>query len=584
LNGIGEIRSLLTLLRRLWAHISVQRRIQMAGLVVLIVISGFCEIVSIGLLVPYLSILSDAQSLDLHPIFKAISGRFGYDIHQNILLPLTIIFGFAVILAGSMRLLLLWVSSRLSFEMGSDLSNLIYLKALYQPYSVHISRNSSEIISGISSKADTVIYYVIIPVINLISSFLMLFFIMSALIYINPMAAFVSFIGFGIIYIAIIFLSRKRLQRNSKSIAVESVNAIKSLQEGLGGIRDVLLDSSQSIYSADYKKSEYKLRMAQGDNLFIAQGPRFIVEALGLVLLLVLAYFLGMQDGGISVAIPVLGALALGAQRLLPMLQQSYAAWSNIQAGQSSLIDTILLLEQPLPRWMDTEAPSPIKFENEICLSNLKFQYSNESKYILNGLNLTINKGSIVGFVGKTGCGKSTLLDIIMGLLDPTSGELLIDGIRITESNKRAWQELIAHVPQAIYLADSTIEENIALGTPRESIDKKLVIESARKAQILDVIEGFPGKYQTFVGERGIRLSGGQRQRIGIARALYKKAKVIILDEATSALDEDTEQMVMKSFENSDRDVTLLIIAHRLATLNNCDQIIDFDSLNMSGI
>lgn len=584
MNGIGEIRSLLTLLRRLWAHISVQRRIQMAGLVVLIVISGFCEIVSIGLLVPYLSILSDAQSLDLHPIFKAISGRFGYDIHQNILLPLTIIFGFAVILAGSMRLLLLWVSSRLSFEMGSDLSNLIYLKALYQPYSVHISRNSSEIISGISSKADTVIYYVIIPVINLISSFLMLFFIMSALIYINPMAAFVSFIGFGIIYIAIIFLSRKRLQRNSKSIAVESVNAIKSLQEGLGGIRDVLLDSSQSIYSADYKKSEYKLRMAQGDNLFIAQGPRFIVEALGLVLLLVLAYFLGMQDGGISVAIPVLGALALGAQRLLPMLQQSYAAWSNIQAGQSSLIDTILLLEQPLPRWMDTEAPSPIKFENEICLSNLKFQYSNESKYILNGLNLTINKGSIVGFVGKTGCGKSTLLDIIMGLLDPTSGELLIDGIRITESNKRAWQELIAHVPQAIYLADSTIEENIALGTPRESIDKKLVIESARKAQILDVIEGFPGKYQTFVGERGIRLSGGQRQRIGIARALYKKAKVIILDEATSALDEDTEQMVMKSFENSDRDVTLLIIAHRLATLNNCDQIIDFDSLNMSGI
>jgi ATP-binding cassette subfamily B protein len=208
-------------------------------------------------------------------------------------------------------------------------------------------------------------------------------------------------------------------------------------------------------------------------------------------------------------------------------------------------------------------------------LKKLYFRYGSNSDYVLKNLNLNIEKGSRVGFIGVTGSGKSTLLDIIMGLLQANSGTLEIDGQPITPANQRAWQLHISHVPQAIFLADSTIEENIAFGVPKSQIDNLLIKQVARQAQIAETIESWPAQYQTFVGERGIRLSGGQRQRIGIARALYKQADVIIFDEATSALDNKTEKAVMQAIEGLDQDLTILIIAHRLSTLKNCSQIFE---------
>jgi ABC-type bacteriocin/lantibiotic exporter with double-glycine peptidase domain len=266
--------------------------------------------------------------------------------------------------------------------------------------------------------------------------------------------------------------------------------------------------------------------------------------------------------------------LALGAQRLLPVLQQIYTAYIAIKGNQVSTQDALDLLDQPMPTQAYLQAATPMLFQEAITLKDLGFRYTRKSSWVLRNVNLQIPKGSRVGFIGTTGSGKSTLLDIVMGLLCPTEGVLLIDNTPVNLQNTRAWQAHISHVPQAIYLSDASIAENVAFGVPAELIDLQLVKHAAQQAQIAQSVEDWPNSYDTLVGERGVRLSGGQRQRIGIARALYKRANVIIFDEATSALDNETEAAVMQAVETLGRDITILIVAHRLTTLKNCDQIV----------
>ena len=563
------------LLSRLWHHISRRRRGQFGLLLVMMIFTSFAEIISIGAVLPFLGVLTMPGRVFEHPVAQPFIQALGLNSSEQLLFPLTIAFGLAVLMAGAMRLLLLWASTRLSFATGADLSISIYRRTLYQPYAVHVARNSSEVVNGISGKANGVIYSIIVPVLTLISSGVMLIAILIALLSVDPVIALAAFGGFGLIYALIIRFTRNRMLIDSQRIALESTHVIKSLQEGLGGIRDVLIDGSQAVYCQIYRNADHPLRRAQGNSLFISQFPRYGMEALGMLLIAALAYALAQQSGGIAKAIPVLGALALGAQRLLPVLQQAYGAWSGIRSGQASLQDTLELLDQPLPDYADQPAAQPLPYRQQISLKQLSFRYSLQTPWILQNLTLNIDKGSRIGFIGTTGSGKSTLLDIIMGLLQPTEGTIEIDGQSITTSNQRVWQTHIAHVPQAIFLADSTIEENIAFGVPYNLIDHKRVRQAAQQAQIADIIETWPKQYKTFVGERGIRLSGGQRQRIGIARALYKQADVIIFDEATSALDNETEQAVMQAIEGLSEDLTVLIIAHRLSTLRNCNQIVE---------
>jgi ABC-type multidrug transport system fused ATPase/permease subunit len=578
---MNKHQSIILLLKRLWQQISSRRRKQFGLLLVLMLFASFAEIFSIGVVLPFLGVLTSPESIfEMHaaqPVILALK----LTEPKQLLLPLAVAFAVAALIAGAMRLLLLWASTRLSFATGADLSIGIYRRTLYQPYAVHCARNSSEVIDGISSKANGVIYRIIVPTLTLISSSIMLIVILIALLSMQPVIALVAFGGFGFIYALIIRLTRKQLLADSKCIARETTQVIKSLQEGLGGIRDVLIDGSQASYCEIYRNADLPLRRAQGNSLFISASPRYGIEALGLILIAMLAYSLAQQADGISQAIPILGALALGAQRLLPTLQQAYSAWTQMRTGQVSLKDTLELLDQPLPYYANQPITEKLLFNHNITLKQLDFRYSDNSPYVLNQLNLNITKGSRVGFIGTTGTGKSTLLDIIMGLLQPTNGALEIDGQLITPANQRAWQLHIAHVPQAIFLADSTIEENIAFGVPKDQIDHLRVKRAAHQAQIACSIESWPKQYQTFVGERGIRLSGGQRQRIGIARALYKQADVIIFDEATSALDNETEQAVMQAINDLNKDLTLLIIAHRLTTLKNCTQIVE---LGESGI
>jgi len=537
-------------------------------------VASLAEIISIGSVLPFLAVLTAPERIFQLSIAKPFILLLGLTNAGQLLFPLTIFFGVAALLSGFIRLFLLWASTRFSFATGADLSLAIYIRTLYQPYSVHVARNSSEIISGISGKTGTVIY-TFVSMLNLVSSIIILIAILITLLTVDPQIAIAAFIGFGLIYGLIIMITRKRLLINSQRIAHESTQVIKSLQEGLGGIRDVLIDGTQSTYCDIYRNADLPSRRAQGNNMFISSSPRYALEAFGMLLISILAYTLALQPNGITKAIPVLGALALGAQRLLPILQLAYSSWSSIQGGQASLQDALELLDQPLPDYAHEPSPKSFSFSHQIYLNNISFRYTAQTPLVLNGINMSISKGSRTGFIGVTGSGKSTLIDILMGLLEPTQGSLEIDNQLLTSANNRAWQAHIAHVPQAIFLADSTIEENIAFGVPKEKIDHERVRQAALQAQISEIIESWPKKYQTYVGERGIRLSGGQRQRIGIARALYKNADIIIFDEATSALDNDTEQAVMQSIENLTDDLTVIIIAHRLTTLKNCTQIVE---------
>ena len=566
------------LLKQLWQHISPLRRRQFRMLLILMLLGSFADILSIGAIFPFLAALIAPERVFENPLGQTVFRSLGVEAPKELLLPLTIIFGASILLAGIARLAVLWGSTRLSFAMGADLSMSIYRRTLYQPYSVHIARNSSKIISGISNKADEIIRNTIIPILSILSSAITLSMILITLLLVDPVVTLSTFAGFGLIYMLVIRLTRKRLLINSQYCADESSNVIKILQEGLGGIRDVLIDGTQATYCKIYRNSDLLLRRAQANSAFIGASPRFGIEALGMLLIAGLAYALAQQPGGTKEVIPVLGAFALGAQRLLPVAQQAYLAWSNIQSGRISLQETLNLLNQPLPDYAYLPPAKPIPFHNEIKLNNISFRYGEELPWVLKGIDLSLKKGSRTGFIGITGSGKSTLIDIIMGLLEPTDGNLKIDDCSIDSKTHRGWQTHIAHVPQAIFLADLSIQENIAFGVPKEQIDFKRVHEAARQAQIAETIESWPKKYETIVGERGIRLSGGQRQRIGIARALYKQADVIIFDEATSALDNETELAVMEAVDELSPDLTIIIIAHRLTTLKKCTQIVELSN------
>ena len=540
------------------------------------IISAFAEVVSLGAVLPFLGILVKPDWVFNHPIVADVALAWGIVSADQLVLPLTVAFIVAALIAGAIRIFLLWLNTWLVVASGSELSIEVYRRTLYQPYQAHIARNSSEVISGITNKVEGVLFGVLQPLLTLVSSTMLLVAIMVALITIDPMVASVAAAGFGASYALISWMSRRKLRQNSQRIASEQTQVVKSLQEGLGGIRDVLLDGSQPVYCDIYLRADYPLRRAQGSNVFIGASPKAAMEAMGMVLIAALAYALSLQ-GGIATALPVLGALALGAQRLLPALQNIYGAWAAIIGNYAALAATIELLDQPLSEDLLQTKPAPLLFQSAIHFDAVRFRYTSESPWVLDGFNLNIPKGAKVGFIGSTGSGKSTTLDILMGLLMPTEGEFLVDGQSIGIKHLRAWQRNIAHVPQSIYLADATLAENIAFGVPLDTIDLDRVQQAARQAQIADFIESSPEEYQTSVGEYGVRLSGGQRQRIGIARALYKQASVLVFDEATSALDNTTEQSVMDAIEGLDSDITILLIAHRLTTVRRCDTIIEME-------
>jgi ABC-type multidrug transport system fused ATPase/permease subunit len=567
--------SLSFLLVRLWHNFSSRRKNQLILLVGLMLISGFAEVISLGAILPFLGILAAPDTVFNHPVVAKLAPTFGITAPDQLILPFTLVFIVAALTAGSFRVLLLWVNTRLAFASGRDLSVEVYRRTLCQSYQIHVTRNSSEIISSLITKVKSVVFEVLLPLLTMVSSLVLLTFITITLVYINPIIALAAILVLCPSYGLIAWLVHQRLERNGKVMAYESNQVVKALQEGLGGIREVLLDNLQSVYCEIYRKADEPLRWAQGNNHFIAGSPRFIMEALGMIFIGALAYSLSQDSGGIIQALPMLGALVFGAQRLLPALQITYSCWAVITGSRAALSEILEILDQPLREEALQPAPKPLSFQKNLCFKNIRFRYIADSSWVLDDISFTIPKGSRVGFVGSTGSGKSTLLDIVMGLLIPDEGEVRVDDQVLNEDRIRAWQRIIAHVPQSVYMADTSLAENIAFGVPPENIDMDRVQYAARKAQIVDFIERQPDKYETFVGERGILLSGGQCQRIGIARALYKHASVLVFDEATSALDNKTENAVVRAIEEQDSNLTILIVAHRLTTVRHCDFIVE---------
>ena len=565
------------MLTQLWHHLSKRRQRQFVFMQILIVVASFFEMASLGAVIPFLTVLSEPELVYEYEYLRPFIQFFSINEASQLVLPITLTFIALILLSAIVRLVLLWTLVRLSQMAGADLSIDIYRHTLFQDYSIHVARNSSEVINGIITKTTTVTKGVIAPVLNLISTCVTIVGIMAVLLLVNVSVTLIGFIGFGGAYLLVIYLTRRDLKKNSQNIAEKSDLMVKSLQEGLEGIREVLINNNQQFYTELYRNSDLQMRRATWRNEVIYSSPRFGMEAIGIGIIALFAYSATLNLGGIDQFLPVLGAFVLGAQKLLPAIQKGYASYSRIKGGRYSLIDVINLLDQPIPDHADLPPPTPNSFYDSIELKDLSFRYSEDTPWVLKNINLQIPKGSVIGIVGTTGCGKSTLLDVVMGLLSPTSGELKVDNLLIDSENRRAWQTHISNVPQHIYLTDGTIEENIAFGIPREQIDQQRVEKSAKQAQIADLVEEWENGYQTLVGERGMRLSGGQRQRAGVARAFYKKSDVLILDEATSALDDETESAVMEAIENIDDDVTVIIIAHRLTTLKSCDKIVKFE-------
>jgi len=562
----------------LWKHIKIRRRKQLLVFVCLMLLASFLEILSVGSVLPFIGALTNPEEVFQSNYLQPIISLLGITSSKQILMPLTAIFISASIFTGIIRIALLYVSNRLAQAMGADLSLEIYQRTLHQDYSVHISRNSSEIVTSIITKTNLVCDGILLPIMNLISSSFIIVALMSVLFIIDTLVALILATSIGGLYLLVMIYSRSQIQENSRIISTLSTKKVKSLQEGLGSMRDILLSQAQNFYFKIYRDADLPVRRAFATLAFIGGSPKYAIEALGMTIVALLAYSMSNQDLSSSSSIAVLAAFAIGAQRILPTFQLSYASYSLIKGSNESFKDVLQLLEQPLPKVSNQGSNHDIIFEDKIELRNVSFRYSDNAPWIFQNVNLEIKNGEHVGFVGPTGTGKSTLIDILLGLLLPSEGGLFIDGIQIDETNRGSWQKKIAHVPQMIVLSDNSVEENIAFATDKSEINIKRVSKAAKEAQLSELIESWPEKYQTLIGENGIKISGGQRQRIGIARALYNESQVLFFDEATSALDNKTEKNFMKSLGELSNNITLLMIAHRLTTLEHCNKIIELNN------
>ncbi len=570
---------------KIWNKLNKKRRLQLGLLFILMIASAISEIFSLAAVIPFLAILTNPLDFWEQDNVKVIANILGINSVEEMIFPIIFTFGLLAICSASIRLSNLWFSNRLAASIGSDLSCSIYENLLHQPYEFHLEVNTSSIINSNVRHINETVKTIELSL-QFISSALIAISLIFTLTLIDGTTAWIASIVFAFSYLLIIFMSRKKLKSNSIKAAMAGKYQLKALQEGLGAIREVLLDSNQNTYIKIYRNSDLPLRITQANSSYLSVFPRFSLEAIGLLLIAIITGVLISQDKSNSFILPLLGSLAFGAQRLLPVLQQMYAAWAGIRANSVGVSKIIEILYKDTPNKHIINSIRPIRLYRNIELKNICFQYKINSKNILKNIDFNIYKGEKIGIVGKTGCGKSTFIDILMGLLKPTEGKVLIDGIDIYNNDNSekllCWRSSISHVPQVIYLADTSIAENIAFGKSKEEINLQKVRHVAKLAHIDDFIENLPAKYETFVGERGVRLSGGQIQRIGIARALYKENQLLILDEATSALDNTTEFNVIESIANLTSYQTLIIIAHRLSTLKHCDRVINLVDGNIA--
>lgn len=564
-------------IKQLFSLLSPEQVRQFYILQVLVVVMAFTELLGIASIAPFMALVGDISILEKSNVFAELYQFSG------ITDPMDFVFytGLLVLVALSVSTLVsmftVWKLSLYAARVGTEIADRLYAYYMQEDWQFHASGSSAQLTKQVSTEAIRITNQIINPLMQMNAKVVLATLISVSILIYNPIIAIVGLFIFALAYFLLYKLVRKKLVSNGQKISQVSTERFRLMNEGFGGIKDVLLLNRNQDFIKRFEESGTVFSRALGLNSGISQVPRYFMELIafgamiGLVLLLI-----KLHEGNLGTVLPILAVYALAAFKLLPALQQIYSSVAQIKGNLSAFeavkgdLERSVSSQQPI-----TKEALPIRTElkQQITLSDIKFNYPNKSRPAVNGVTMTIPVNSVVGLVGSSGSGKSTLIDLLLGLLVPQSGHIYVDDTRINSENKRAWQDTLGFVPQSIFLSEGTIAENIAFGLPVADIDLKQVNKALELASLTELVSQLPDGVNTKVGERGVQLSGGQRQRIGIARALYHEADVLVFDEATSALDGITEKVIMDAIHDFSGQKTIIMIAHRLKTVQKCDII-----------
>ncbi len=575
-------------IREFFSLLTYRQKKQFYILQILVVIMAIFEIVSIASIAPFMIIVGNIDLLQQDNILTEVYLASGLSdpyifllwLGGGVLLMLT--------LAAILSMFTLWLLLNFAAKMGSEISDRLYTHYMGQPWLFHANTSSAQLTKQISSEALRVTEGIIQPVLHINAKVMLVLFLSASILAYNPLVAITGLIIIVIAYFVLYKSVRNRLQKNGLVLSQITSLRFRLMNEGFGGIKDVLLLDRKQDFIDQFSLSGEKLAHSRASNNVIAQVPRYFMEliAFGIIIMLVL-YLLVEHQGELGAVLPIISVYALAGFKILPAFQQIYsnvalikaniAAFEAIKPDLVASQESIDLVVTESNKHAQSSAPSMLIPTVNIVLNNISFSYSETTAPALNHLNMTIPARSIIGIVGASGSGKSTAIDVILSLIEPQQGELLIDGKLINSQNRRAWQNSIGFVPQSIFLSEGNIAENVAFGIRKKDINQVQVEKAIRLAHLDSFVKDLPEGIYTKVGERGVKLSGGQRQRIGIARALYYDASVLVFDEATSALDGITEKMIMDAIHDFSGEKTIIMIAHRLKTVQKCDIIFMID-------
>ena len=563
-------------LKELYSLLTNDQRKKLRRLQILVVLMAFAEIAGVVSIGPFMALVGDISQLQGEGRLADLYRATGLEDPRDFLFWVGI--GVLVVLAvaACISTFTVWRLSIYGAQVGAELGNRLFRHYMHQSWLFHASGSSSQLTNRIAQESTRITGQIINPLMQMNAKLVMALFMTLAIFLYNPLVAITGFLLFSGTYMLLYKTVRRRLVRNGRHISEAQQMRFKLMGEGFGGIKDALLLGRQKVFTDRFQVECEKFAAAQGTNLALGQVPRYAMEfiAFGSIIFLVL-YLLSAHEGNLGEILPVLSVYALAGFKLLPAFQQAYTGLSQIRGNLAAFdavrddlrASSLTVAKSSVPTGQRLAPKSEIRFDNVV------FSYPGKEDPALKNLNITIPANKVTGLVGASGSGKSTAIDLLLGLIEPQQGKVLVDGQPVTKDNCRQWQNSLGFVPQSIFLSDSSITENIAFGLPPENVDEDKVKRAATMAHLDELLEQLPDGLATRVGERGVQLSGGQKQRIGIARALYHDADVLVLDEATSALDGITEKLIMDAIHDFAGKKTIIMIAHRLATVRQCDSL-----------
>ncbi len=565
---------MISILKDLFDVLTAKQRKRLITMQLFLLGISILELAGVTSIAPYIAVVMDPGLIRENDILRNLYEAYSFETDRQFLIYLGMLVLLFVLVGNIFSIIVTWVITKYSQYTGQEFAVRLYRYFLHSPYSFHVENNSSELMSKISMETNRVTFHVIYPLMKINVKLITVVLILTGLVLLDPYLAVIAATVLIGSYLLIYSMVKTMLNRNGKTITRENARRFMAMNEGFGGIKELKLLGKESYYTNILEKASFSLANVTSKNLVISLVPRYLLEVLAFGGILSIVLYLLFKSGDINTVIPLLSLYALAGFKLLPAFQQIYGGMANLRGG----INAFEGVKEDLENAKKTEMlmrsqSSGLINSGDIELERICKTYKGAEKPLFSDLSLSIKENTTVGIAGSSGAGKTTLVDIILGLVKVDSGRLSVDGVEIKDENIRAWQRQLGYVPQSIFLSDSSIASNIAFGVDANEIDYNKLDEVLKMAKLDDFVNLLPAKLNTVVGERGAQLSGGQRQRIGIARALYNDARVLVLDEATSALDGIMESEVMEAITGLHQLKTVIIVAHRLTTLKNCDTI-----------